>query len=88
MHINRLAVVVKAKQPFVDWINTFPKEPGKTWPTYTLAQVNEECLVLLIPEFPSNEEARKQIRRIKMDIFEQELESRRVKLSSKTNPES
>lgn len=30
MHINRLAAVVKAKQPFVDWINTFPKEREKT----------------------------------------------------------
>lgn len=75
MNINRQAVVVKVKQPFVDWINSTPLKPGNEKPAYTLKQVNEDCLVLLIPEFDSNEEARKQLRHIKMDIFEESLEA-------------
>ncbi len=74
MHINRNAVVLKAKQPFVDWINTTPREPGDELPRFTLEQFNQECMVLLIPEFDSIQEAREQVRQLKMDLFEESLE--------------
>ena len=75
MNINRQAVVVKAKQPFVDWINSNPVEPGQKRPSFTLELVNQDCLVLLIPEFDSLEEAPEDVGYIKMDIFEESLEA-------------
>ncbi len=73
MYINRFAVVVKAKQPFVDWINSTAKAYGDKSGPLSLGEVNDDCLVLLIPEFDSDEEARGQVSSIKKDIFEESL---------------
>jgi hypothetical protein len=48
MLINRAALILKATQKAVDWINDVdPYERGEP---ITLAQVREDCLVYLVPE--------------------------------------
>jgi hypothetical protein len=69
MYINRNAVVIKAKQPFVDWVNSTPKAQEEKEHVFTLAEINADCEVLLIPDCESLEEAAEDIRPLKMDIF-------------------
>jgi hypothetical protein len=45
--INRTAVVIKPKQPFVDWLNQIPYEDHD----YTLEKIRDENTVFLIPDF-------------------------------------
>ncbi len=50
--INRDIVVIKGRQALVDWINSHnPEHP------VSLADVCEDCTVLLIPEYDDSEEA-------------------------------
>ncbi|MFO8111216.1 MAG: hypothetical protein R6T92_01785 [Desulfosalsimonadaceae bacterium] len=50
--INREAVIIKGKQPLVDWVNSHdPENP------LTLSDVREECTVILLPECRDKEEA-------------------------------
>lgn len=49
--INRTAVVVRPKQPFVDWLKSLPDDDFD----YTLEQVSTDNLTFLIPEFDSPE---------------------------------
>ncbi len=74
MYINRNAVVVKAKQPFVDWVNSTPKTPEEKDHVFTLADINADCEVLLIPDCESLEEAREEIGPLKIEIFEDALD--------------
>ena len=67
--INRMAVVIKPKQPFIDWINSMPGEDCN----YTLENLSKENLVFLIPEQNTPEEALKYIRKNCSIIFEWEL---------------
>lgn len=48
MLINRAAIIVKATQAAVDWINDVDPFP-KNGPI-TMEQVREDCLVYLVPE--------------------------------------
>ena len=45
--INRTALIVRAKQPFLDWLKTLPDPPEHD---LTLESVNIEPRVYLIPE--------------------------------------
>lgn len=67
--INRGVIVIKARQPFVDWLNKLPD----TSTPYTLDDLREDCTVLLIPDFPSLEEMEAFINPLKPDLFEEEL---------------
>lgn len=50
--INREAIIIKGKQPLVDWINTHdPDNP------VSLPDVREENTVILVPECRDREEA-------------------------------
>ena len=51
--LNRDLLIVRLKQPFVDWINE--ADPYKDGPHITLESANEDCPVLLIHEFASEE---------------------------------
>ena len=44
--LNRAALILRYKQPFVDWINA--ADPASTSHTLTLAEVNEEHTVYLV----------------------------------------
>lgn len=56
--INRTAVVVKPKQPFIDWLKSMPDDDSD----YGLKEVSEDNLTFLIPEFNSPDEAMEYIR--------------------------
>ena len=49
--INRTAVVVRFKEPFVDWLNSLPDDDFN----YTLERVSTDNLTFLIPESDSPE---------------------------------
>ena len=42
-----MAVVIKPKQPFIDWLNSIPDEDID----FTLEQVSEDNITFLIPEY-------------------------------------
>jgi hypothetical protein len=67
--INRTAVVIKPKQPFVDWLNSIPGEKSD----YTLEKMPSEHTTYLIPEFFGPDESRTYIKKIYSYIFEFEL---------------
>ena len=46
-NVNRTAVIIKPKQPFVDWLNSIPGESTDN----TLESVSEENTTFLIPDF-------------------------------------
>ena len=70
--INRQAAVVKAKQPFVDWINSVEKADGSST-GFDLAQVNDDCNVYLFEEFDHPDDTRSYFEDFKDEIFEAEL---------------
>ena len=67
--INRTAVIIKPKQPFVDWINSTPDDSSN----YTLEQVNRENITFLIPEYDDPDNSKKYIKNNYKMIFEFEL---------------
>ena len=67
--INRTAVVIKPKQPFVDWINSIPGDSSN----YTLEQLSEENTTFLVPESNNIENSKNYIRNNYRVIFEFEL---------------
>ena len=67
--INRAAVVIRPKQPFVDWLNSIPDEDID----FTLEQVSEDNITFLIPEYDDPRDSRAYIKKIYSDIFEFEL---------------
>lgn len=48
MLVNRAAIILKATQEAVDWINDVDPYPDSE--PLTLGQVREDCLVYLVPE--------------------------------------
>lgn len=66
--INRGVVIIKVRQPFVDWINrVIPEEP------ITLAEVNQECTALLVPDLDNEVKTHAYLKRLKPQLFEMEL---------------
>ena len=54
--LNRAAVILRYKQPFVDWINA--ADPSPTSHTLTLAEVNQERTVYLVEVEDDEDELR------------------------------
>ncbi len=71
MHsINRTAILILARQPFLDWLHqTDPSFP------ITLVQLNEDANIYLIPESDNPEHPQEWLRRHFDTIFSGELES-------------
>ena len=69
--INRSVAVIKPKQPLVDWLNSLPN----TDPPFMLAVFQIDCTVLLLPEYDSEHQIHKCIKKIYNKIFEKELHS-------------
>ena len=67
--INRTAIIIKPKQPFVDWLNTIPGEKSDN----TIENTSSENTTFLIPEFFGHKESRAYIKKIYSYIFEFEL---------------
>ncbi|SFC38008.1 hypothetical protein SAMN05660443_2430 [Marinospirillum celere] len=68
--LNRSAISVKLRQPFVDWINSI-SDAGED--EVTLEEVNQESTSYLIPELEEEEDLEKLIAERYLDILENEL---------------
>jgi len=66
--LNRSAVVLKPRQPFVDWINSLPGDDKGT-----LARLREEGTILLVPEFQDRKEGILYLKKICPDLFAHQL---------------
>jgi hypothetical protein len=70
--INRMALVVKPKQPMLDWINgVFPDDPVKLEDF----QGHDNQDIFLLPEFEDFEEAQKWLQENVTDFLRAELAS-------------
>jgi len=67
--INRSVVIVKAKEPFVNWLAMLP-DPA----TVSLEELNRDPAAYLLPEYETEAEREVVIRRCYPGIFEAELE--------------
>jgi hypothetical protein len=68
--LNRAALILRYKQPFVDWINA--ADPSPTSHTLTLAEVNQERTVYLV-EVEDEDELAGWLARHHQELFEEEL---------------
>lgn len=64
--INRTAVVIRPKQPFVDWLNSVPDEDM----VFTLERVSDDNITYLIPPYENPDEARTCVKKIYEQLFE------------------
>ena len=67
--VNRTAVVIKPKQPFVDWLNSIPDESSDN----TIESISEDNSTFLVPEFFGPDESLEYIKKQYSQIFEWEL---------------
>lgn len=70
MEINRAVVVVKPRQPYVDWANSFDDGTVKA----TLDSLHEDPTVYLVPPYAMNDEREEILKECFSIIFENELE--------------
>jgi hypothetical protein len=70
--INRQAAFVRAKQPFVDWINEVERSMGSS-DRSDLERVNDDSHVYLFREFDMLEDTDEYFPAFKEDIFVNEL---------------
>jgi len=68
--LNRSAISVKLRQPFVDWINSV-SDSGEE--EVTLDEVNQESTSYLVPELEEEEDLENLIEDRYLDILENEL---------------
>lgn len=66
--LNRAALIVRPKQPFLDWAAGLD-DSG------LVPDAAGERTVYLVPEFESNEEGLRILKRVYAEIFERELDS-------------
>jgi hypothetical protein len=69
MDINRGVIIVRPKQPYVDWANTCDDEPTST----TLGAAREDCSAYLLPCWEDGEQLELLLERFSRRIFENEL---------------
>lgn len=70
--VDRCALIVWAKEPFLDWLNQLPdNEPGHS---YTLAQVNDEPCLYLLPPYSFDDEKEELLALVKPTVFAKQLE--------------
>ncbi len=70
MHvINRSVAVIRPKQPYVDWANS----ASNNGHTFSLEELSEDCSVILLPEYDSDQHANAILRDLYPRIFEIEL---------------
>jgi hypothetical protein len=68
--LNRAALILRYKQPVVDWINA--ADPSPSSHTLTLAEVNQEHTVYLV-EVEDQDELAQWLARHHEELFEHEL---------------
>lgn len=68
--LNRSAISVKLRQPFVDWVNSV-SDSGEE--EVTLEEINQESTSYLVPELEEEEDLETLIEERYLDILENEL---------------
>ena len=68
--VNRCVIVIKAKEPFLDWVN----RTDESGVALTLNEVRQDCTAYLIPEVGDDEELQEFVELNYQLLFEQELE--------------
>lgn len=69
---DRCALIVWARQPFVDWLNGLPdNEPGHV---YTLSSVNDEPSLYLLPPYDYDEQVEELLKMVAPTVFVKQLE--------------
>jgi len=68
--LNRCAVILKAKQPFLDWLRNLPDPMS---PDTTLERVNEDSHVYLFSEYALEAELEELLKEYAEHMFEREL---------------
>jgi len=66
--INRCILIVKAKQPFLLWLQSLP-DPANL----TLQQINRDNAAYLLPAYEDDNDRKKLLRRYSNVIFEEQL---------------
>jgi len=69
-YINRSAAVIKPKQPFLEWLNALPDGDK----ALNLEDIQQDCTVLLLPEYGDNMQCLSYIKNHFKIIFENELD--------------
>jgi hypothetical protein len=69
--INRGVVVIKPKEPFLDWVN---RDPTLSSPV-TMEELRQDCMTILVPDLGSLEAALDYVEPLKPRLFEMELEA-------------
>ena len=67
--VNRSVLVVRPRQPYLDWVHSVD-EGGKK---FTLDDVRHDCTAYLIPELLGDDHQEKIVAVIYEEVFEQEL---------------
>ncbi len=67
--INRSVLIVRAKEPFLQWLNSLP-DPGK----FTLDEVNLDCTAFLFPDYEDDSEMEKLLEQYYPVIYEEQLD--------------
>ena len=70
--INRTAVVIKPRQPFLDWINNTPQLNLSS--PVTMEELLEDCDTILLPDTDSLEGAHELLEPLKPDLFAVQLD--------------
>ena len=68
--VNRTAVIIIAKQPFLDWLQAV----DPTSRQLKLDDLNMEASIYLLPDSDSDQQAEKNLRKICKQIFAHELD--------------
>ena len=68
--IDRCVLIVKPKQPYVDWANSIPGDDGGP---ATLASLRDDSSAYLLPEYEMRDEEKELLTEFWAEIFETEL---------------
>jgi hypothetical protein len=68
--VNRSVLVIRAKEPFREWILSLPEQPVNL----TLEEINDDNTVYLIPEYEEDKDREKLLKKKYMEIFCELLE--------------
>ena len=66
--INRSILTVRAKEPFLHWLNSLP-DPVK----YTMNEVNADQSAFLLPEYEADDKKENLLKKYFKQIFEEKL---------------
>jgi len=67
--VNRSMIIVKPRQPFLDWANGIDQDHND----FTLEEMADDCAVFLIRDFEEDHEKEEILKKHYTEIFEAEL---------------